>query len=160
LMPESFARLQHWYQTNEHLLDQAEQRRLDGRVRDCHGDLHLDNIALIDNEVMPFDCIEFNPELRWIDTISEAAFVAMDLQARGYSDYCWRFINRYLENSADYDSIQLLRSISSIAASSAPKSKPWGSNSPRQARTVIVVLISRRSITSKLQTSGRANNRE
>ena len=109
LMPESFARLQHWYQTNEHLLDQVEQRRLDGRVRECHGDLHLDNIALIDNEVTPFDCIEFNPELRWIDTISEAAFVAMDLQARGYSDYCWRFINRYLENSADYDSIQLLR---------------------------------------------------
>jgi aminoglycoside phosphotransferase family enzyme len=160
-MPESFARLQHWYQTNEYLLDQVEQRRQDGHVRDCHGDLHLDNMALIDNEVTPFDCIEFNPELRWIDTISEAAFVAMDLQARGYPAYCWRFINRYLENSADYDSIQLLRSISSIAASSAPKSKPCKSIRPRLVWSVIVLLISRCSITSKLQTSGlTANNRE
>jgi aminoglycoside phosphotransferase family enzyme/predicted kinase len=109
LMPQSFARLQHWYHVNEYLLDQVERRRQDGHVRDCHGDLHLDNMALIDNEVMPFDCIEFNPELRWIDTISEAAFVAMDLQARGYAGFGWRFISRYFESSADYEAIGLLR---------------------------------------------------
>jgi len=109
LMPASFARLQHWYQANADLQEQIERRRHDGRVRDCHGDLHLDNMALIDNEVMPFDCIEFNPELRWIDTISEAAFVAMDLQARGYPGFGWRFISRYFENSADYEAIGLLR---------------------------------------------------
>ncbi|MDC1287720.1 AAA family ATPase [Gammaproteobacteria bacterium] len=109
LMPASFARLQRWYLANADLLDQVERRKQEGRVRDCHGDLHLDNMAFIDNAVMPFDCIEFNPELRWIDTISEAAFVAMDLQARGYPGYGWRFISRYLENSADYDAIGLLR---------------------------------------------------
>jgi aminoglycoside phosphotransferase family enzyme/predicted kinase len=109
LIPASYARLQHWYQVNETLLDQVERRRQDGHVRDCHGDLHLDNMALIDNEVMPFDCIEFNPELRWIDTISEAAFVAMDLQARGYAGFGWRFISRYFEGSADYEAIGLLR---------------------------------------------------
>ena len=109
LMPASFVRLQHWYQANTNLLDQVERRRQDGRVRDCHGDLHLDNMALIDNEVMPFDCIEFNPELRWIDTISEAAFVAMDLQARGHAGFSWRFISRYFESSADYEAIYLLR---------------------------------------------------
>jgi len=109
LLPASYERLQQWYQANADLLDQVERRKHDGRVRDCHGDLHLDNMALIDNEVMPFDCIEFNPELRWIDTISEAAFVAMDLQARGYPGFGWRFISRYLENSADYDAIGLLR---------------------------------------------------
>jgi hypothetical protein len=91
------------------LLDQVEQRKVEGYVRECHGDLHLGNMALIDDQVIPFDCIEFNPELRWIDTISEAAFVAMDLQARGYAGYGWRFINRYLEGSADYDGIRLLR---------------------------------------------------
>ena len=47
--------------------------------------------------------------MRWIDTISEAAFVAMDLHARGYPGFCWRFINRYLEASADYDAVGLLR---------------------------------------------------
>jgi aminoglycoside phosphotransferase family enzyme/predicted kinase len=108
-MPPGFVRLQAWYRDNAALLDQVEQRKADGHVRECHGDLHLGNMALIDNEVMPFDCIEFNPELRWIDTISEAAFVAMDLQARGYPGYGWRFINRYLEGSADYDGIRLLR---------------------------------------------------
>ena len=109
LMPASFARLQHWYQANAALLDQVERRRQDGHVRDCHGDLHLDNMALIDNEVVPFDCIEFNPELRWTDTISEAAFVAMDLQARGYPGFGWRFISRYFESSTDYEAIDLLR---------------------------------------------------
>ncbi|MDC1287928.1 AAA family ATPase [Gammaproteobacteria bacterium] len=109
LMPPGFARLQRWYQSNANLLDQVERRKDDGRVRDCHGDMHLDNMALIDNQVVPFDCIEFNPELRWIDVISEAAFVTMDLQARGYPGFGWRFISRYLENSADYEAIGLLR---------------------------------------------------
>jgi hypothetical protein len=109
LMPASFARLHRWYRQLEWLPARLEQRRRDGRVRECHGDLHLGNMALIDGEVVPFDCIEFNPELRWIDTISEAAFIAMDLQASGYPGYCWRFISRYLESSADYDALGLLR---------------------------------------------------
>ena len=109
LMPASFTQLRQWYRELDDLPALLERRRLDGRIRECHGDLHLDNIALIDNEVMPFDCIEFNPELRWIDTISEAAFVAMDLQASGYPGLCWRFLSRYLENSADYDAVDLLR---------------------------------------------------
>ena len=109
LKPPAFVRLQTWYRDNAALLDQVDQRKADGFVRECHGDLHLGNMALIDGEVMPFDCIEFNPELRWIDTISEAAFVAMDLQARGYPGYGWRFINRYFEDSVDYEAIRLLR---------------------------------------------------
>ena len=109
LMPSAFVRLQTWYRDNAPLLDQVERRKADGYVRECHGDLHLGNMALIDNQVIPFDCIEFNPELRWIDTLSEAAFVAMDLQARGYPGFCWRFINRYLEDNEDYEAIGLLR---------------------------------------------------
>jgi len=86
-----------------------EDRLAGGFVRDCHGDLHLGNLAIVDGQVTPFDCIEFNPELRCIDTISEIAFVAMDLQARGYSAGAWRFINRYLHNTGDYAGIALLR---------------------------------------------------
>jgi aminoglycoside phosphotransferase family enzyme/gluconate kinase len=109
MLPESYARLQHWYRDNSELLQVIDQRKRDGYVRECHGDLHLGNMALIQGEVTAFDCIEFNPELRWIDTISEAAFVAMDLHARGYPAYCWRFITRYLEISADYEAVKLLR---------------------------------------------------
>ena len=109
LLPESYARLRHWYRDNSELLRDIDQRKRDGYVRECHGDLHLGNMAMIEGEVTAFDCIEFNSELRWIDTISEAAFVAMDLQARGYPGFGWRFISRYFENSADYEAIGLLR---------------------------------------------------
>lgn len=87
-----YARLEAWF---------AERRR-SGFVRECHGDLHLGNIALIDGKPVIFDCIEFNPELRWIDVVSEVAFLAMDLAERGRADYAQRLLNRYLEASGDY----------------------------------------------------------
>jgi len=51
-----------------------ELRRQHGYVRECHGDLHLSNMTLIDGKVTLFDCIEFNPMLRWIDVMSEVGF--------------------------------------------------------------------------------------
>src|SRR3972149_4810334 len=73
-----------------------------GRVRECHGDLHLGNIALLDGAATPFDCIEFNPALRWMDVISEMAFLVMDLEAHGRRDLAYAFLNSYLEASGDY----------------------------------------------------------
>ena len=108
-LPNSYFQLKRWYQENNSLLTQIDARKRDGFVRECHGDLHLGNMAVINGRVTLFDCIEFNPQLRWIDTISEVAFVAMDLTARGYPDYCWRFINQYLGISADYAGVGLLR---------------------------------------------------
>ena len=108
-LPDSYFRLQRWYRENKGLLATIDERKQEGFVRECHGDLHLGNMALISGRIILFDCIEFNPELRWIDTISEAAFVAMDLNARGYPAYCWRFLNRYFEASGDYEAIRLLR---------------------------------------------------
>ena len=109
LIPQSYSGLETWYRENETLLAEIDQRKRDGFVRECHGDLHLGNMALLGDKVTLFDCIEFNPELRWIDTISEAAFVAMDLEARGYAGFCWQFINRYLESTNDYTAVRLLR---------------------------------------------------
>ena len=109
LLPQGYSALETWYRDNDNLLADIAQRKRDGFVRECHGDLHLGNMALLGDKVTLFDCIEFNPELRWIDTISEAAFVAMDLEARGYPDFCWQFINRYLEFSNDYSGLRLLR---------------------------------------------------
>jgi aminoglycoside phosphotransferase family enzyme len=56
------------------------QRRAEGFVRECHGDMHRGNIALDEGEILIFDGIEFNPALRWIDVQSELAFLLMDLE--------------------------------------------------------------------------------
>ena len=85
------------------------RRRDDGFVRECHGDLHLGNIARIDGELTLFDCIEFNVEMRWIDVMSEVAFTMMDLQDRGRAEFAHRFLNDYLEISGDYDGLSVLR---------------------------------------------------
>jgi predicted kinase len=84
-------------------------RKRQGYVRECHGDLHLSNITLIDGRVTPFDCIEFNPMLRWIDVISEIAFLVMDLLHHGYQGHAFRFLNQYLHYTGDYQGLGLLR---------------------------------------------------
>jgi len=80
-----------------------------GFVRECHGDLHLANVVHWENQLVPFDGIEFNEHLRWIDTLSDAAFLAMDFAAHNRLDLSRRFTNAYLERTGDYDSLHLLR---------------------------------------------------
>jgi aminoglycoside phosphotransferase family enzyme/predicted kinase len=84
-------------------------RRQQGFVRECHGDLHLGNIALVDGEVTLFDCIEFNPTMRWIDVMSDVAFLVMDLLDHRRPDLAARFLNAYLERTGDYDGLAVLR---------------------------------------------------
>ena len=85
------------------------ERLLHGFIRECHGDLHLGNIARIDGELTVFDCIEFNDTMRWIDVMSEVAFTVMDLQDRGRRDFAFRFLNAYLELTGDYAGLSVLR---------------------------------------------------
>jgi len=85
------------------------ERRQRGFIRECHGDLHLNNIAVVDGEVTIFDCIEFNDAMRWIDVMSEVAFTVMDLQERGRADLARRFLNAYLEVTGDYAGLSVLR---------------------------------------------------
>lgn len=91
------------------LLPVWEARRTEGRVRECHGDLHLANVLQLNDEATAFDGIEFNAELRWIDVLSDMAFLAMDLLAHGRRDLAFRFLNAYLEASGDYGGLQTLR---------------------------------------------------
>ena len=77
-------------------------------VRECHGDLHLNNIARIDGEIVIFDGIEFNEAMRWIDVMSEIAFTVMDLEDRGRPDLAHRFLNAYLERTGDYAGLAVL----------------------------------------------------
>ncbi|MDQ7010353.1 MAG: phosphotransferase, partial [Mariprofundaceae bacterium] len=87
----------------------AVARRLQqGHVRDCHGDLHLRNIALFRHKPCVFDCIEFGDEFRMIDTMNDVAFLLMDCDARGRPDLGYRFLSRYLEHTGDYDGLALL----------------------------------------------------
>ena len=85
------------------------ERRRSGWVRECHGDLHLGNIALVDDRITVFDCIEFNPNLRWIDVMSEVAFLVMDLIVRNQKALAYRFVNAYLAQSGDYAGMAVLR---------------------------------------------------
>lgn len=85
------------------------QRKRDGFVRECHGDLHLGNMVMIEGEIVPFDCIEFNADFRWIDVMSEIAFLVMDLASRGRPDLGFRFLNAYLEQTGDFAGLMVLR---------------------------------------------------
>lgn len=82
-------------------------RRKDGFVRECHGDLHLANLARLPSGIAAFDCVEFSAELRNIDVISDIAFLFMDLVARARQDLAAVFLNRYLERTGDYAGMQV-----------------------------------------------------
>jgi aminoglycoside phosphotransferase family enzyme/predicted kinase len=85
------------------------ERERNGGVREVHGDLHLGNIAFIDGEALPFDCIEFDPALRCIDVMSDLAFLTMDLRANGRPDLAFRLLNEYLQVRGDFGGLAVLR---------------------------------------------------
>ncbi|MCH9656180.1 MAG: AAA family ATPase [Planctomycetes bacterium] len=95
-----------WFTSHKELLS---LRKSQGFIRECHGDMHLNNMILSEKGVTIFDCLEFNAALRWVDVMSEVAFVVMDLDDRGRSDFAVRFLNRYLEITGDYAGVPLLK---------------------------------------------------
>lgn len=92
----------------EALKDTLAARKRQGHIRECHGDLHLGNVTLYQGHLRLFDCIEFNLQFRWIDTICDLAFLLMDLEANGQFRWANRCLNRYLELTGDYDGLVLL----------------------------------------------------
>jgi len=86
-----------------------EARRRDGRVRECHGDLHAGNVVRWRGTWVPFDCLEFEPRLRWIDVLSDVAFLFMDLLSRERADLAFAFLTGWLERTGDYGGLPLLR---------------------------------------------------
>ena len=76
------------------------RRIAEGRIRDCHGDLHLINVFVYDPPVI-FDCIEFNDRLRCGDVAADLAFLAMDLDFRGRPDLARRLVDGYVAASGD-----------------------------------------------------------
>jgi uncharacterized protein len=84
-------------------------RRNDGRVRECHGDLHLDNIVSLEGEVAAFDCIEFDPALSCIDVIDDIAFPVMDFSARDRRDFAFMLLNSWLDHTGDHGAVPATR---------------------------------------------------
>lgn len=107
---DTINRLEAWSKHRYAQLQPDFQTRKSGcHVRECHGDMHLANMVLIDDTVTVFDCLEFSAALRWIDVVSEIAFVTMDLDDRHQPKLAARFLSRYLEHSGDYEGLRLLR---------------------------------------------------
>lgn len=93
----------------ESIRPQLAARKKQGHIRECHGDLHLGNITLRDNKILLFDGIEFNESFRWIDTMSDCAFLIMDLQDHEQAVFANHFLNRYLLKSGDYSGLPVLK---------------------------------------------------
>ncbi len=101
--------LEQWARTTfERHSSLIAQRYDEGFVRECHGDLHLANITVYENEVTVFDCIEFSEPFRWIDVINDLAFLLMDLESRREPELANLVLNSYLEYRGDFDALPLL----------------------------------------------------
>ena len=85
-----------------------DQRRRAGKVRHCHGDLHLRNVVLVDGRPTLFDAIEFNESIAHIDVIYDLAFLLMDLEYRGLRGLANVALNRYLDITADNGGLRAL----------------------------------------------------
>lgn len=106
---EQLHALENWtLAATERLWPRLAERKAGGWIRECHGDLHLGNLLLSDDDqITIFDGIEFNDELRWIDS-STTAFLLMDLRCHGAGALAQRLLNIYLEYSGDFSGVALL----------------------------------------------------
>ncbi len=101
--------LDNWCRANlQSAAERLHLREQSGRIRECHGDLHAGNIVRWHGALTPFDCLEFDPKLRFIDVLNDAAFLVMDLVGHARADLAAAFMNRYLECSGDYSGLPLL----------------------------------------------------
>ena len=82
-----------------------DRRRDAGRVRRCHGDLHLRNICLLDRGPALFDCLEFSEDLATVDVLYDLAFLLMDMVHRGHCEGANRLFNRYLDLTTEEDGL-------------------------------------------------------
>jgi aminoglycoside phosphotransferase family enzyme/predicted kinase len=92
------------------LLEASLARRVaGGRVRECHGDLHSRNVVRRDGRLLAFDCLEFDPALRWIDVADEVAFLLMDIGVLRRPAHAHAFLSGYLAQSGDYEACRALK---------------------------------------------------
>ena len=124
-------------------------RRQNGFVRRCHGDLHLNNVCMVDGAPVLFDAIEFNDAFCCIDVLYDLAFLLMDLDRHGLRDHANALFNRYLERSGDYSGLGALplflacrASIRAHVAVSTLQTASVGSADPLEPRRLLDAAIS------------------
>jgi len=93
-----------------------DRRRMSGKVRRCHGDLHLRNICLFEGKPTLFDCLEFSDALASIDVLYDLAFLLMDLEHRGLTDFANIVLNRYLDLTDEDDGLAAMPLFLSLRA--------------------------------------------
>jgi hypothetical protein len=108
--------LKKWQERVAVLAELLDRRRAAGKVRHCHGDLHLRNICLFDAKPTLFDCLEFDDALASIDVLYDLAFLLMDLEHRGLGDFANRLFNRYLDRSEEDDGLAAMPLFLSLRA--------------------------------------------
>ena len=108
ISPETFQKIRDF--TEGFIRDNTPlfHRRADeGKIRDCHGDLHAAHICF-GEKICIYDCIEFIDRLRYTDVAADVAFLAMDLDHYGRKDLSETFVHAYVEKSGDEELMQLL----------------------------------------------------
>ena len=105
-----------WRERLAAVAELLDQRRSAGKVRHCHGDLHLRNICLFDGKPALFDCLEFSEALASIDVLYDLAFLLMDLEHRGLAHFANRVLNRYLDRAQEDDGFAALPLFLSLRA--------------------------------------------
>jgi len=88
--------------------DLLQQRIDQDKIRACHGDLHLNNICYWQDELLLFDCIEFNEPFRFVDVMFDIAYIIMDLTVQGRQDLAAIFLSHYVECTGDWEGLQVL----------------------------------------------------
>jgi aminoglycoside phosphotransferase family enzyme/predicted kinase len=110
--PQTQAQLEETQAATDHIFaTQVDlfQRRVDQNwIRACHGDLHLNNLCYWQNQLYLFDCIEFNEPFRYVDVMYDVGFVVMDLLAKDCRPLATAFLNHYVEQTGDWEGLQLL----------------------------------------------------
>ena len=107
-----------------------DERRASGFVRQCHGDLHLRNIVLLDGRPTLFDGVEFNDEIACIDVLYDLAFLLMDLWRRRLPRHANTVWNRYLADSGDFDGVLSAAAVSLVSRGRESKDERDGGTAP------------------------------
>ncbi len=98
--------------SRDRLRDKAElfrQRVEEQRIKEGHGDLRSEHICLLEQEIVIFDCIEFNERFRYLDVAAEVGFLAMDLDFLGHPGLARDFVSAYVDRSGDQAILELLQ---------------------------------------------------
>lgn len=111
-----------------------------GRVRRCHGDLHLRNIVMLDGRPTPFDAVEFNDDIACIDVWYDVAFLLMDLWRRGLPRHANVVMNEYVRDTGDVEGLALLPLFLGLRAAVRAKTSATAATLTDQveARTALV----------------------